>query len=61
MGALRLSIRAKLLATAVLLILLAAVIATLAIAGLGDVRRQGGDLYNKTYGPRHHQHGPARA
>jgi methyl-accepting chemotaxis protein len=51
MGALRLSIRTKLLASSLLLILLAGAIALLAIVRLGDVQRQGSYLYNKTYTP----------
>jgi methyl-accepting chemotaxis protein len=51
MGALRLSIRTKLLASTVLLIALTAIIAFLAIARLGDVKDQGSNLYNNTYTP----------
>jgi methyl-accepting chemotaxis protein len=51
MGALRLSIRTKLLASSLLLVVLAAVIALLAIARLGDVKQQGSELYNQTYTP----------
>jgi methyl-accepting chemotaxis protein len=51
MGALRLSIRTKLLASSLLLIVLAAVIALLAIDRLGDVKQQGSELYNQTYTP----------
>ena len=51
MGALRLSIRTKLLASTLLLIVLAAVIALLAIARLGDVKHEGSTLYNQTYTP----------
>ncbi|MCW2984814.1 MAG: methyl-accepting chemotaxis protein [Conexibacter sp.] len=51
MGALRLSIRTKLLASALLLIVLAGIISLLAIARLGDVKTQGSNLYHKTYTP----------
>src|SRR4051794_24836806 len=51
MGAPRLSIRTKLLASSLLLIVLAAVISLLAIDRLGNVKDQGSDLYNKTYTP----------
>ena len=51
MGALRLSIRTKLLASAFLLIVLAAVISLLAIARLGDVKKEGAGLYNQSYTP----------
>ncbi|HEY6761857.1 MAG TPA: methyl-accepting chemotaxis protein [Baekduia sp.] len=51
MGALRLSIRTKLLASTFLLIALAAVIALLAVARLGNVKDEGSQLYNQTYTP----------
>ncbi|WCB95058.1 hypothetical protein DSM104299_03800 [Baekduia alba] len=51
MGALRLSIRTKLLASTLLLIVLTAVIALLAITRLADVKDQGSNLYNETYTP----------
>jgi methyl-accepting chemotaxis protein len=51
MGALRLSIRTKLLASTFLLIALTAIIAFLAVARLGDVKDQGNTLYKKTYTP----------
>jgi methyl-accepting chemotaxis protein len=51
MGALRLSIRTKLLASALLLIALAGVISLLAVDRLGDVKQQGSNLYHKTYTP----------
>ena len=51
MGALRLSIRTKLLASSLLLIVLAAVISLLAITRLGDVKDEGSNLYTKTYTP----------
>jgi methyl-accepting chemotaxis protein len=51
MGALRLSIRTKLLGSALLLIVLAAIISLLAIARLGAVKEQGANLYDKAYGP----------
>jgi methyl-accepting chemotaxis protein len=51
MGALRLSLRTKLLSSALLLIVLAAVIALLAIVRLGDVKQQGSALYHQSYTP----------
>jgi methyl-accepting chemotaxis protein len=51
MGALRLSIRTKLLASTFLLIALTAVIAFLAVARLGNVKDQGSELYSRTYTP----------
>jgi len=51
MGALRLSIRTKLLAGALLLVLLAGVISLLAIVRLGAVKQEGSNLYNKAYTP----------
>ncbi|HWI73058.1 MAG TPA: methyl-accepting chemotaxis protein, partial [Baekduia sp.] len=51
MGALRLSIRTKLLASALLLIVLAGVISLLAIARLGGVKEEGAKLYHETYTP----------
>jgi methyl-accepting chemotaxis protein len=51
MGALRLSIRTKLLASTFLLIALAAVIALLAVARLSAVKDEGSKLYNQSYTP----------
>jgi methyl-accepting chemotaxis protein len=51
MGALRLSIRTKLLASSLLLIVLAGAIALLSITRLGGVKDEGSYLYNKTYTP----------
>jgi methyl-accepting chemotaxis protein len=51
MGALRLSIRTKLLASSLLLIVFAGAIALLSIARLGQVKSEGSYLYNKTYTP----------
>ncbi|HWH96416.1 MAG TPA: methyl-accepting chemotaxis protein [Baekduia sp.] len=51
MGALRLSIRTKLLASTLLLIVLAGVISLLAISRLGGVKEQGANLYDNAYGP----------
>jgi methyl-accepting chemotaxis protein len=51
MGALRLSIRTKLLASAFLLVVLAGVISLLAIDRLGVVKQQGATLYHQTYTP----------
>jgi methyl-accepting chemotaxis protein len=51
MGALRLSIRTKLLASSLLLVVLTAVVSLLAIDRLGDVKDQGSNLYNNTYTP----------
>jgi methyl-accepting chemotaxis protein len=51
MGALRLSIRTKLLASSLLLIVLTAVVSFLAVGRLGDVKDQGSNLYNNTYTP----------
>jgi methyl-accepting chemotaxis protein len=51
MGALRLSIRTKLLASSLLLVVLTAVVSLLAINRLGDVKDQGSKLYNNTYTP----------
>ena len=51
MGALRLSIRTKLLASTFLLIALTAIIAFLAVGRLGDVKDQGSKLYTQTYTP----------
>ena len=51
MGALRLSIRTKLLASSLLLVVLTGVVSLLAIDRLGDVKDQGSNLYNNTYTP----------
>jgi methyl-accepting chemotaxis protein len=51
MGALRLSIRTKLLASSLLLIVLTGIVSLLAISRLGDVKDQGSNLYNNTYTP----------
>ena len=51
MGALRLSIRTKLLASSLILIALAGVISLLAVNRLGDVHEQGSNLYDNTYTP----------
>jgi methyl-accepting chemotaxis protein len=51
MGALRLSIRTKLLASSLLLVVLTGVVSLLAVDRLGDVKDQGSNLYNNTYTP----------
>ncbi|HET6508143.1 MAG TPA: methyl-accepting chemotaxis protein [Baekduia sp.] len=51
MGALRLSIRTKLLASSLLLVVLTAVVSFLAINRLADVKDQGNNLYKNTYTP----------
>jgi methyl-accepting chemotaxis protein len=48
---LRLSIRTKLLASALLLIALCGVVSLLAISRLGDVKQQGSNLYHRAYTP----------
>jgi methyl-accepting chemotaxis protein len=51
MGALRLSIRVKLLASTLLLIFLTGFVALLAVDKLGSVKQEGANLYEKAYGP----------
>src|SRR3954453_9882954 len=51
MGALRLSIRTKLLASTFLLIALTTIISVLAVSRLGGVKAEGARLYNEPYSP----------
>ena len=51
MRALRLSVRTKLLASALLLVALCGAISVLAITRLGEVEKQGNNLYERAYGP----------